>query len=144
MTIPQDRRWLFVTMLLTFPCPIIVLLGFGLLPVSALALPFVSFVVAGFTNPFAFLGALLVVVYVVLNGACLYWLAGFLARRLSSERFQPEARARGLVIAALVILALLPVYSFDHMDGRSLRWCNWYELHLGFYRVVEPCGDFHK
>ena len=95
MTIPQDRRSLFVAMLLTFPCPIIVLFGFGLLPVSALALPFVSLVVAGFTNPFAFLGALLVVVYVVVNGACLYWLAGFLARRLSSERFQPEARARG-------------------------------------------------
>ena len=144
MTIPQDRRWLFVAMLLTFPCPIIVPLGFGLLPVSALALPFVSLVVAGFGSPFAFLGALVAMVYVAVSGACLYWLTGFLSRRLSSERFQPAARARGLVIAALVILALLPVYSFDHMDGRSLRWCNWYELHLGFYRVAEPCGDFHK
>ena len=138
------RRPLFVALLLTFPCPIIVLLGFGLLPVSALALPFVSLVVAGVRHPIPLLGALVVMVYAAVNGACLYWLAGFLSRRLSSERFQPAARARGLLIAALLILALLPVYSFDHMDGRSLRWCNWYELHLGFYRVVEPCGDFHK
>ncbi len=145
VTLTQDRRSLFVAMLLTFPCPIIVLLGFGLLPVSALALPFVSLVVAGVRNPFALLGALVVVVYIVVNGACLYWLAGFLSRRLSSERFQPAARARGDSSSRLwLILALLPVYSFDHMDGRSLRWCNWYELHLGFFRVVEPCGDFHK
>ncbi len=83
-------------------------------------------------------------VYAVVNGACLYWLLGFLSRRLSSDRFQPAARARRVLIVALLILALLPVYSFDHMDGRSLRWCNWYELHLGFFSLVEPCGDFKK
>jgi uncharacterized membrane-anchored protein len=140
----QGRRSLFVAMLLTFPCPIIVPLGFGLLPVSALALPFVSLVVAGFRHPFPLLGALVVMVYAAVNGACLYWLAGFLSRRLSLERSDPASRARALLIGALLILALLPVYSFDHMDGRSLRWCNWYELHLGFFRTVEPCGDFHK
>ena len=140
----QDRRSLFVALVLTFPCPIIVLLGWGLLPVSALALPFVNLIAAGFTNPLALVGALVVVVYAVVNGALLYWLAGVLSRRLSSDRFQPAGRARRLTIAALVVLALLPVYSFDHMDGASLRWCNWYELHLGFFRAVEPCGDFHR
>ena len=140
----QDRRSLFVAMLLTFPCPIIVLLGWGLLPVSALALPFVNLLVAGVRNPLALIGVLVVVVYAAVNGAFLYWLAGVLSRRLSSDRFQPAARARRLTIVAIVVLALLPVYSFDHMDGASLRWCNWYELHLGFFRAVEPCGDFHR
>ena len=143
-TIPQDRRSLFVAMLVTVPCPIIVPLGFGLLPVSALVLPFVSLVAAGVRTPFALLGAVVVMVYIVVTGACLYWLAGLLTRRLSSERFQPAPRSRGLLIAALVVLAVFPVYSFDHMDGRTLRWCNWYELHFGFFRVVEPCGDFHN
>ena len=144
MTSPQGRRSLFVVMLLTVPCPIIVLLGFGLLPVSALALPFVSLTVAAASNPFALLGVLIVTVYAVVSGVCLYWVAGFLDRRLSSDPSRPAARHRKLLMAALVGLALLPVYSFDHMDGRSLRWCNWYELHLGFFGIAEPCGDFHK
>lgn len=140
----QGRRSLFVAMLVTVPCPMIVLLGWGLLPVSALVLPFVNLVLAGARNPLALIGALAVVVYAVANGAFLYWLAGVLSRRLSSDRVRPAGRARRLAIAALVVLALLPVYSFDHMDGASLRWCNWYELHLGFFRAVEPCGDFHR
>lgn len=139
----RARRWLFVAMLVTVPCPSVLLFCNGLLPVSGLALGLVSFVVVASRDALALIFAIVTLVYGVIYGACLYWLAGLLARRLASYRVLAGGRATGILLAALLVLAVLPMYSFDCMDGASSRWCNWYELHAGWFGVAEACGDFH-
>lgn len=140
---PNGRRSLFVAMLVTVPCPSVLLFCNGLLPVSGLALGLVKFVAVALRDPIALVFAIVIMVCGVVYSACLYWLAGLLSRRLSSSESLVGWRATGIVLAALLVLAVLPVYSFDCMDGASLQWCNWYELHVGWFGVGEACGDFH-
>jgi hypothetical protein len=66
----------------------------------------------------------------------------FLAGWLRFECWDWPGRA--LLLAVPLILTILPVYSFDCMDGASSRWCNWYELHGGWFGVTETCGDFRR
>jgi len=139
----RGRHLLLVAMLATVPCPSVFLFCNGLMPVSALGLGLVKFVAVALRDPIALVFAIVAMLYGVVYGTCLYWLAGFLSRKLPSYRILTGWRARGLLMAALLILAILPVYSFDCMDGRSSRWCNWYELHAGWFGAAEACGDFH-
>jgi hypothetical protein len=139
----HGRHALFVAMLVTVPCPSIFLFCNGLLPVSGLALGLVKFVAVALRDPIALVFAIGTLLYGVVYGACLYGLARLVSRRLSSYRMLTGWRASGLLLAALLVLAVLPVYAFDCMDGASSRWCNWYELHLGWFGVAKACGDFH-
>jgi hypothetical protein len=136
------RRSLFVVMLVTVPCPSVFLFCNGLLPVSAQGLGLAKFVSEAFRDPPALVFAIAALLYVVVYGACFNWLAGFLSRRLS-DRILIGWPASRLFMASLLVLAVLPVYSFDCMDGASSRWCNWYELHVGWFGAAEACGDFH-
>jgi len=139
----QDRYVLFVAMLATVPCPSVFLFCNGLLPVSALGLGLAKFLSVALKDPVALVFAVATILYGVAYGACLYWLGGLLSRRLSGYRMPMGWRASRLFVAALLVLAALPVYSFDCMDGASSRWCNWYELHVGWFGAAEACGDFH-
>ena len=141
MTIPQDRRWLFVAMLLTFPCPIIVLAGFRPLACERPGPSVYEFGRGRVHEPLRIPG----------RPACrgvrgrqwrvpVIGLPAFSLVGSPRNDFSLQARARGLLIAALLILALLPVYSFDHMDGRPLRRCNRYELHLGSIALSNHAG----
>jgi hypothetical protein len=142
MTQKPGRRSLFIAMLLTVPCPSFFLFCMGLMPVSAQGLGLAKFASEAVRDPPALVFAIAALFYVVVYGACLNWLAGFLSRRLS-DRILIGWRASRLLMAALLVLAVLPVYSFDCMDGASSRWCNWYELHVGWFGGAEACGDFH-
>ena len=142
MTQTPGRRSLFVAMLVTVPCPSVFLFCNGLLPVTGLGLGFLSFAAVALRDSLALIFAVVALVYGVGYGVFLYWLAGFLLRR-SSSRIPAGWGAWALVLAAFLVLTALPVYSFDCMDGRSARWCNWYELHAGWFGITESCGDFH-
>ncbi len=131
-----------MAMLAAVPCPSVFLLCNGLLPVSGLGLVFVNFAAVGLRDSLALIFAVVALVHAAAYGAGLYWLSGFLARRLS-DRLLAGWRGSRLLIAALLVLAVLPVYSFDCMDGASSRWCNWFQLHAGWFRLTEACGDFH-
>ena len=65
------------------------------------------------TDPVALIFVVPAFFYIVLYGACLRWLAGFLSRRLVLHPALAGRYPRQLLIAALLILASLPVYSFD-------------------------------
>lgn len=138
-----DRLWLFVPMLATVPCPSAFLLCNGLLSVSALSLVIVTFVAQGAKAPISLAFAAVGVLYAAAYTACLYWLAGFLSRKMAAHPILSAWHARELLIAALLFLAMVPVYSFDCMDGHPLRWCNGYELHVGWFGGAGTCGDFH-
>lgn len=139
-----DKRLLFAAMLVAVPCPSFFLFCNGLLSVSALGLGVAQFVGVAMRDPVALGFAIGFLLYAAAYGLCLYWLAGWLARRLSSYRVLTARRAWGLLIVALFVLTILPVYSFDCMDGASIRWCNWYELHVGWFAAGAACGDFHR
>ena len=134
---------MFVAMLATVPCPSVFLFCNGLLPVSGLGLALVKFALVAVRDPPALVFAIVAMLHGVVYGACLYWLAGVLSRRLSSFRTLAGPRASWQLVAVLLVLAVLPVYSFDCMDGASSRWCNWYELHVGWFGGAKACGDFH-
>ena len=134
---------LFVAMLVTVPCPSIFLFCNGLLPVSGLGLGFVKFVAVALRDPVALVFAIVALLHGVVYVACLYWLAGVLSRQRSSPRMLTGRHARWQLLTALLVLAALPVYTFDCMDGASSQWCNWYELHIGWFGVARTCGDFH-
>ena len=140
----RGRHLLFVAMLVTVPCPSVFLFCNGLLPVSGLSLGLVSFAAVALRDSIALVFAIVAMLYGIVYGAGLYWLAGFLSRHLFVSRVRNGWRARGLVMAALLIPVILPLYSFDCMDGASSRWCNWYELHAGWFGAAEACGDFHR
>jgi hypothetical protein len=132
---------LFATMLLTVPFPCFFLFCSGVLPVSGLGLTLLWF---GTTtgDPAALIFVVPALFYIVLYGAFLRWLAGFFSRRVVSHPALAGRYPRQLLIAALLVLAILPVYSFDCMDGRSLQWCNWYDLHFRSGGQASVCGDF--
>jgi hypothetical protein len=144
MTQKRDKRVLFAAMLVTVPCPAIFLFCNGLLSVSALGLGLVSFTAIAFRDPVALVFAIAAVLYGAVYGLSLYWLAGLLSRRLASFRVLDDWPGRALLLAVPLILTILPVYSFDCMNGASSRWCNWYELHGGWFGVTETCGDFRR
>jgi hypothetical protein len=133
---------LFATMLVTVPFPCLFLLCYGVLPVSGLGLTVLWFGTTALRDPVALIFVVPAFFYIVLYGACLHWLAGFLSRRLVLHPALAGRYPRQLLIAALLILAILPVYSFDCMDGRSLQWCNWYDLHVRSGGQGNVCGDF--
>ena len=139
----RGRHSLFVAMLATVPCPSFFLFCYGLLPVSGLGLAFVKFVSVALRDPVALVFAIVALLHGVVYVVCLYWLAGVLSRQRSSPRLLAGRHARWQLLAALVVLAALPVYSFDCMDGASSQWCNWYDLHVGWFGAARTCGDFH-
>jgi hypothetical protein len=102
----------------------------------------VNFAAVGVRDSLSLIFAAVALLHAAVYGAALYWLSGFLARRLS-DHVLAGWRGSRLLMAALLVLAVLPVYSFDCMDGASSRWCNWFQLHAGWFRLTEPCGDFH-
>ena len=139
MTDKRARNSLFVVMLATVPLPSVFLFCNGLLPVSALALTLLNFLAE--SGSLVLILAFVALLYVTIYGIFLYWLAGFLLRRLGALTSWPMA---ALPIGALLVLAILPVYTFDCMDGAPTHWCNWYELHGAWFGVTERCGDFRR
>jgi hypothetical protein len=131
---------LFATMLLTVPFPCFFLFCYGVLPVSGLGLTLLWFGTT--SDPVGLIFVVPALFYIVLYGAFLRWLAGFFSRRVVSHPALAGRYPRQLLIAALLVLAILPVYSFDCMDGRSLQWCNWYDLHFRSGGQASVCGDF--
>lgn len=140
MTLTHGSRLLFATMLVTVPFPCLFLLCYGVLPVSGLGLTVLWFGTTA--DPVALIFVVPALFYIVLYGAFLRWLAGFVSRRVVLHPALAGRYPRQLLIAALLILAILPVYSFDCMDGRSLQWCNWYDLHFRSGGQGDVCGDF--
>ena len=138
-----NKHALLVAMLVTVPCPSFFVFCYGLLPVSGLGLGLVKFVAVALRDPVALVFAVVALLHGVVYAACLYCLAGFLSRQRSSPRMLTGRRAGWQLVAALLVLAALPVYSFDCMDGAPSRWCNWYELHVGWFSAARACGDFH-
>src|SRR5258706_6894087 len=125
----RGRHSSFVAMLVMVPCPSFFLFCYGLLPVSGLGLGLVKFVSVALRDPVALVFAIAALLHVAVYVVCLYWLAGVLSRQRFSPRMLTGRHAKWQLLAALLVLAALPVYSFDCMDGASSRWCNWYELH---------------
>jgi len=136
-------RLLFVAMLATFPCPSFFVFCGGLLPATALGLEFVNFAAIAWRDPAALVFVVAALLNLAVFGVGLYWLARFLSHQLSSRGMLGDRRAWIALMAIFLILAVLPVYSFDCMDGAPLQWCNWYDLHLGWFRRGAACGDFH-
>ena len=133
---------LFATLLLTVPFPCFFLFCYGVLAVSGLGLTLLWFGETTSRDPVGLIFVVPALFYIVIYGAFLRWLAGFLSRRVVAHPALADRYPKQLLIAALLVLAILPVYSFDCMDGRSLQWCNWYDLHVRSGGKADVCGDF--
>jgi hypothetical protein len=142
MMLKHPSPLLFATMLLTVPFPCFFVFCYGVLPVSGLGLTLLSFATTASRDPVALIFVVPALFYIVVYGAFLRWFAGFLSRRVVSRPALAGRYPRQLLIAALIVLAVLPVYAFDCMDGRSLQWCNWYDLHVRSGGQRDVCGDF--
>ena len=139
----ETRQLWFFILLVTIPCPSIFLFCYGLLPATALLLGFIRYSALTLRDPAALVFSVAFLLHTMVYGAVLYWLAGIVARRLLTARIVRGRRAYGMVAIAVLILAFLPIYTFDCMDGASSRWCSWFDLHAGWFGVVAACGDFH-
>jgi hypothetical protein len=117
---------------LAAPCPVSILFCNGLLPpaivlgviVTTLARePYLGWVFAG---PLA------------LELALLLWLLRWIAKRLVARLSE---RALTATVAAVLIAAMMPLYSWDCMDGHSLTRCSVPRMVLGMVAEGRQCGD---
>jgi glucan phosphoethanolaminetransferase (alkaline phosphatase superfamily) len=143
MTTNRPRQLWFFILLVTIPCPSTFLYCYGLLPGTALLLGVIRYGALTLRDPAALVFSVAFLLHTMVYGAVLYWLAAIVARRVPTARIARGWRVYGMVAIALLILAFLPIYTFDCMDGASSRWCSWLDLHAGWFGVVAACGDFH-
>jgi hypothetical protein len=117
---------------LATPCPVSILLCNGLLPpvivlgVIAMSLarePYVGWVVAG---PLA------------LELALLLWLLRLIAKRLVARLSE---RALAAAVATVLVAAMMPLYSWDCMDGHGLTRCSVPGILLAAVAEGRQCGD---
>ena len=138
---PHSRRFWFLAMLLVVPCPAFLIYCAGLLPVLALALEVVQLADVAVRDPVAIIFAAGLLLHVIVYAAVFYWVADVLSRRVSLSRFPNGQRGSVISVLAVLILVLVPMYTFDCMDGATARWCSWFELHTGWLSG-DSCGDF--
>jgi hypothetical protein len=73
-----------------------------------------------------------------LEVALLLWLLRWIAKRLVARL---SGRALAATAAGVLVLAMMPVYSWDCMDGHSLTWCSVPGMLRAAVTEGRQCGD---
>ena len=130
MISPTTAVWTLLTV--ATPCPVSMLFCNGLLP------PAVVFgVIANNLAREPYLGWV-VAAPLALEVALLLWLLRWIAKRLVARL---SGRALAVTAAGVLVVAMMPVYSWDCMDGHSLTWCSVPGMLRAAVTEGRQCGD---
>lgn len=149
---PPVVKWvILVTMLLTIPCFVFLLLCAGFLPVGVMGLLAFNQVLRLTSDLFW----LVIIVALLVAEAAIYIFVFTRLTRLLSRFIVRAPKTGGMLMLLGVVLVgmlmfFLPIYSLDCMDGHSLKRCSAARMYFGWFGTLSDprnawldaqCGD---
>ena len=148
MSFSATKNTVLAALVATFPCVGFLVFCNGILPVGAMAVLVVRFL--SLRDP----GALIFVIPLALESALYLFLLNKLAHRLTRVIQRDPKRAMIFMcvfLAACATWSVVPINTFDCMDGHAGTRCSALRMYFGWLRETKPgtslyseakCGDF--
>ena len=148
MSFSATKNTVLAALVATFPCAGFLLFCSGILPVGAMAVLIVRFF--SLRDP----SGLIFVVPLALESALYLFLLNKLARGVTRIIQRDPQRAMIFIfvfLAACAIWTVVPINTFDCMDGHAVTRCSALRMYFGWLRETKPgtslyseakCGDF--
>ncbi len=138
-TLLNEKRAKFIlvfTMFATAPMPLFWILCAGLLP-PGMQTAMTLRLSGGSVDVFFIISAINTLIVCVLS----YFVAHILVRSIIVKDTNINANRLLTTCIAILLLGLLPIYSFDCMDGRSPVSCNALSIYSELLSNSNSCGD---
>ncbi len=147
-TLRVTKNAILAGLIVAFPCFVFLLFCKGVLPVAAMA------ILSGRFLATRDLAALTLLVPLVLEAGVYVFILNRLARALARYAHRDARRAGAVLLVVLVAClawTVLPVNTFDCMDGHRVKRCSALRMYFGWMRgraagtslyTGAQCGDF--